>query len=217
MATLHKQDLHASLSDPVLDTMNFLNEVTTRYPDAISFAPGRPYDGFFDVEQIFTHLRRYIEHLQDGGASPETIRDVFFQYGPTAGRIRSLIADSLRKDEGVDVAPEAVVVTAGCQEAMLLAVRALIGGPDDVLLVASPCYVGITGVARLLDVTLVTVPEDRNGLRCADFEAVVEAERAKGRRPRALYVIPDHSNPSGTTIRWPPGTNCWPPPTGSGC
>jgi hypothetical protein len=48
--SLRKEDLHASLSDPVLDTMNFLNEITFRYPKAISFAPGRPYDGFFDTE-----------------------------------------------------------------------------------------------------------------------------------------------------------------------
>ena len=62
-ASLRKEDLHASLSDPVLDTMNFLNEITFRYPKAISFAPGRPYDGFFDTEQIFTHIRRYLDHL----------------------------------------------------------------------------------------------------------------------------------------------------------
>src|SRR5260221_3470621 len=38
--SLRKEDLHASLSDPVLDTMNFLNEITFRYPKAMSFAPG---------------------------------------------------------------------------------------------------------------------------------------------------------------------------------
>jgi len=90
-ASLRKEDLHASLSDPVLDTMNFLNEITFRYPEAISFAPGRPYDGFFDTEQIFTHLRRYLDHLAEHGTSPEQIRSVMFQYGPTAGRIRELI------------------------------------------------------------------------------------------------------------------------------
>jgi len=37
------------------------------------------------------------------------------------------------------------------QEAMLLALRALFSGPHDVLLVSSPCYVGISGAARLLD------------------------------------------------------------------
>ena len=81
---LRKENLHASLSDPVLDTMNFLNEITFRYPKAISFAPGRPYDGFFDTEQIFTHIRRYLDHLAEHGTSPEEIRALMFQYGPTA-------------------------------------------------------------------------------------------------------------------------------------
>src|SRR5215469_9823975 len=102
-ASLRKEDLHASLSDPVLDTMNFLNEVTFRYPEAISFAPGRPYDGFFDTEQIFAHIRGYLDHLAESGKSPGQIRDALFQYGPTAGRIRDLITDSLRADENIDV------------------------------------------------------------------------------------------------------------------
>ncbi|MGQ4445700.1 aminotransferase class I/II-fold pyridoxal phosphate-dependent enzyme, partial [Streptomyces violaceoruber] len=184
----------------MLDTMTFLNEVTQRYPDAVSFAPGRPYDGFFDTADVFAHLRRYLDHLEGEGASPEAIRSALYQYGPTAGQIRELIAESLRKDEGIDVPPESVVVTVGAQEAMFLAVRALIAGPEDALLVASPCYVGITGAARLLDVEPTPVDESPDGFRCADLEAVIRRERARGRRPRAFYVVPDHSNPSGTTL-----------------
>ncbi|MEU4147063.1 hypothetical protein [Streptomyces parvulus] len=41
-------DLHASLTDPVLDAMNFLNEVVARFPEALSFAPGRPAEGAFE-------------------------------------------------------------------------------------------------------------------------------------------------------------------------
>jgi len=199
-AALSVEDLHASVSDPVLDTMNFLNEVTARYPEAISFAPGRPYDGFFDVEQIFTYLRRYLRHLEERGDSPARIRDALFQYGPTGGLIREQIADSLRRDEGIDVPPEAVVVTVGCQEAMLLAVRALHARPEDVLLVSSPCYVGITGAAKVLGVELAAVEERPDGFHCADLRAAVLAERARGRRPGAFYVTPDHSNPLGRTI-----------------
>jgi (S)-3,5-dihydroxyphenylglycine transaminase len=199
--SLRKEDLHASLSNPILDTMNFLNEITFRYPKAISFAPGRPYDGFFDTEQIFTHMRRYLDHLAEDGTSPEQVRAAMFQYGPTAGRIRELIAGSLRADENIDVPAESIVVTVGCQEAMLLALRALISGPEDVFLVSSPCYVGITGAASLLDITVVAVEEREDGFRCADLERAINAERARGRRPRAFYTVPDHSNPAGTTMR----------------
>ncbi len=199
-ASLRKGDLHGSLSDPVLDTMNFLNEITFRYPKAISFAPGRPYDGFFDTEEIFAHLRRYLDHLAAHGTSHEQIRATMFQYGPTAGRIRELIASSLREDENIDVPAESIVVTVGCQEAMLLVLRALVCGPDDVFLVSSPCYVGITGAARLLDIGVTGVEEREDGFRCADLELAIRTELARGRRPRAFYVVPDHSNPAGTTI-----------------
>jgi (S)-3,5-dihydroxyphenylglycine transaminase len=197
---LRKDGLHASLSDPVLDTMNFLNEVTMRFPEAISFAPGRPYDGFFDTEDIFSHLRRYLDHLAGQGRSPQQIRTAMYQYGTTAGQIRELIADSLRVDERIDVAPQSIVVTVGAQEGMLLVLRALIAGPDDVLLVSSPCYVGITGAARLLDIAVVDVEEPVEGFSCARVEAAILRERARGRQPRAFYVVPDHSNPSGTTM-----------------
>ncbi|AKH86051.1 GntR family transcriptional regulator [Streptomyces sp. CNQ-509] len=197
---LRKAELHGSVSDPLLDTMNFLNEITLRYPDAISFAPGRPYDGFFDTEQVFTHMRTYLDHLAARGGTPEDIRTALYQYGPTAGQIREIIAESLRADEGIDVPAESVVVTVGAQEAMLLVLRALISGPDDVLMVASPCYVGITGAARLLDVAVHPVEEREDGFHAADLEAAVLAEKARGRRPRAFYLVPDHSNPSGATL-----------------
>jgi isopentenyl diphosphate isomerase/L-lactate dehydrogenase-like FMN-dependent dehydrogenase/DNA-binding transcriptional MocR family regulator len=197
---LRGQDLYAGIADPVMDTMNFLNEITARYPDAISFAPGRPYDGFFDTEHIFDYLRRYVDDRAARGGTPAQIRDALFQYGPAAGMIREFIAGALRQDEGIEVAPEAIVVTVGCQEAMFLVLRALFARPDDVLLVSTPCYVGITGAARLLGIEVVPVEEGPAGLSPLDLEAAIRAESARGRRVRAAYVIPDHSNPSGVSM-----------------
>jgi (S)-3,5-dihydroxyphenylglycine transaminase len=199
-ATLRKTELHASISDPLLDTMNFLNEITHRYPQAISFAPGRPYDGFFETDQIFSYLERYIAHRRQSGDSPARIRDALFQYGPTSGQIREIVCESLRKDEQIHVPAEAIVVTVGCQEATFLALRALFTGPDDVLMVSTPCYVGILGAARLLDLPLSAVPEKDGRFLCSELEAAIRREQDAGRRPRACYVIPDHSNPSGSTM-----------------
>src|SRR5206468_2388842 len=83
--------------------------------------------------------------------------------------------------------PEAIVVTVGCQEAMLLVVRALHARPEDVLVVASPCYVGITGAARILGVEVAAVDEGPDGFDCERLRDTVLAQRARGRRPRALY------------------------------
>ena len=38
MADLQLADLHGSLTDRALNSMNFLNEVANHYPDAISLA-----------------------------------------------------------------------------------------------------------------------------------------------------------------------------------
>lgn len=73
--------------------------------------------------------------------------------------------------------------------------------PDDVLLVASPCYLGMTGAARVLDVPIDPVPEGPAGVAAATLRERVGRLRAAGRRLRLLYVIPDFANPSG--IRMP--------------
>ncbi|WP_063750205.1 PLP-dependent aminotransferase family protein [Kitasatospora cheerisanensis] len=197
---LDSTTLHSSIEDPVLDRMNFLNEITFAFPDAVSFAPGRPYDGFFEVEEVHGYLRRYAAYLGSRGAGPAEVRSSFYQYGPAAGQIRELIAHSLRQDEELEVAPESIVVTVGAQEAMFLVLRTLFATPRDVLLLVTPCYVGIIGAARLLDIPVVAVPERDGRLVVADLDAAVRAERAAGRRPRAVYVVPDHANPTGSTL-----------------
>jgi (S)-3,5-dihydroxyphenylglycine transaminase len=196
-------DLHGSVADPLLDTMNFLNEVTARYPQAVSFAPGRPYEGLFDPACIAEYLDAYTSYLRDRGQTSDQVRAALFQYGRTKGLIHDLIAETVANDEGIQVPPESVVVTVGAQEAMFLLLRVLFTGPRDVLLVSSPCYIGITGAARLLDIEVIPVPEGDAG---PDPDAARQAARmaaAAGKRPRALYVVPDFANPSGASMTVP--------------
>lgn len=203
MVQLVKETMHVSVSDPVAASMNFLNEVAGRYPDAISLAAGRPYEGFYQTADIGRYLDVYVEHLREQGSSPEQIRRALMQYGRTNGQIHGLIARMLAADEGIHVPAEAISVTAGCQEAMVMALRGLCAGPDDVLLAAEPCYVGITGAARLLNIDVVPVPEDPDGLDPRRVAEVAAAVRAQGRHPRALYLVPDFSNPSGRCLDLP--------------
>ncbi|MFI0212529.1 aminotransferase-like domain-containing protein [Streptomyces diastaticus] len=200
-APLSLAELHTSLSDPVLDAMNFLNEVVARFPDAISFAPGRPTEGTFEPEDLARHLQSYTTYLeQELGWSRDQTRTLLFQYGRTNGIIHELIARTVANDEGIEVPPEAVVVTTGCQEAMLLTLRALFARPEDTLLVSSPCYVGITGVARLLGIQVRPVPEGPDGPDPLAVQAAARAAKQAGQRPRAFYVVPDFANPSGASM-----------------
>jgi len=197
---LAKADLHISVSDPVSASMTFLNEIASRFPEAVSLAAGRPYDGFYDTADLNRYLGRYVDYRSAEGLSPDAVREQLLQYGRTNGHIHDLIARMLAEDEGIRVPAEAVMVTVGCQEAMVIAIRGLCAGPDDVLLAAEPCYVGVTGAARLVGAEVVPVPEDEDGLSPRSLTRVAAAVRATGRRPRALYLVPNFSNPSGVSL-----------------
>ena len=97
----------ASLADPALESMNFLNEVASRYPEAISFASGRPYEGFFDTALIQEYLETFARYLRDEkGCNDAQVNQIIFQYGRTKGIIHELVARQLARDEEIMVDPE---------------------------------------------------------------------------------------------------------------
>ena len=69
-ADLTASTLHSSLLDPALESMNFLNEIASRYPDAISFASGRPCEQFFDVALIHQYIDAFCDYLTTSAATP---------------------------------------------------------------------------------------------------------------------------------------------------
>ncbi|MEU8540637.1 PLP-dependent aminotransferase family protein [Streptomyces sp. NPDC048717] len=181
--------------------MTFLNEVTARYPNALSFAPGRPTEDHFDVRSVHRHLERFCDHLStDLGYGPAEVSRALCQYGRTSGIVHHLIARHLEVDEGMHVDPESIVVTVGCQEAMFLALRSLRRDERDVVLAVAPTYVGLTGAARLVDMPVVPVASGTTGVDLADLAATLRQARERGLRPRACYIVPDFANPSGLRL-----------------
>ncbi|MFE1196173.1 PLP-dependent aminotransferase family protein [Streptomyces olivaceoviridis] len=192
--------LHPSVCDPVMDSMRLLSETAFRHPEAISFASGRPYEEFFDFADLHRYLDRFVAELRARGVPEQRIKRAVFQYGPTAGVIRDDVARVLATDESIHVDPDAVLITHGCQEAILVALRGLFTSPDDVLLTVSPCYVGITGAAKVLDIPVEPVQEREHGLDPDDVAVAARRVRAAGKRPVACYVTPDFANPSGHSL-----------------
>ena len=186
---------------PLMDVMNFLNEAGVRYPDAISFAPGRPDERFFEVERAMPALQRYVAHRAAERGLPEAaVLADLGQYQRTNGVVNDLVARQLAADEAIVVPPEAVMVTAGAQEAMLVLLLGLFDPARDVLLCSDPTYIGITGPAAMLGVEVVAVRAGPNGLEAAAVEEALAGVRARGRVPRAIYDVPDFNNPLGTSM-----------------
>ncbi|MEO3772697.1 PLP-dependent aminotransferase family protein [Micromonospora sp. B9E7] len=196
---LHADDLHRSVSSRQVAAMTFLNEIVAEFPDAISFAPGAPYEPFFADVAVGPLLDTFVEARRAAGFSEEAVRRHLFQYGPSKGIINDLVAAALRADEGIDVSPEAIVMTVGCQEALFLTLRVL-HPPGASLAVTDPSYVGVVAAAGSLDIAVHPVPDDGTGPDLAALRTVSERERAAGRRLRALYVSPDFANPSGNRL-----------------
>lgn len=201
LAELTAATLHASLGDASMESMNLLNQIADAHPEAVSFAAGRPYEGFYDVAQLHTHLKVFCDHLRTArGMSKTQVARTLFQYGSTKGIITDLVARSLAVDEGIDADPASVVVTVGCQEAMFLLLRALRADDRDALLAPTPTYVGLTGAALLADLPVLPVRTGERGIDLDDLVVQLRTARAAGRRVRACYVTPDFANPVGVSL-----------------
>lgn len=184
--------LNEGLMDPKLGVMNFLNEIVGRYPNAISFAPGRPLEKYFDVEKSFDYIKQYLDYVN---------HDYSFlgQYGNTKGVIGNLISKLIQNDEGISADSNSIVVTVGCQEAMCLCLLALAGNSGDVIFVEDPAYVGVVGAAKIFGIEVVGVPTDENGIMVDALNAELIRLRNNNKTPRLLYLSPDFSNPTGFT------------------
>ncbi len=181
--------------------MTFLNEICIRYPDAISFAPGRPLEEGFDSTLIDTYTQRFIAYLkEEKGMDEERVARELLQYGNTSGIIAPFICEHLKKDEGIVVEASDIVVTVGAQEGMLLALRALCAAPVDAVLVPEPCYVGIVGAAKLLNIPIVPVPETNGTIDPHVLSATISRAQSEGLNPVLLYLVPSYANPSGVSL-----------------
>jgi 2-aminoadipate transaminase len=88
-----------------------------------------------------------------------------------------------------------LMVTSGGIDALELLSKSLLD-PGDVVLVEAPSYLGAIMGFKGYEADVRGVPMDESGL---DVDGLAEL-LAGGLRPKFLYTIPDHQNPSGRTL-----------------
>ncbi|WP_104657638.1 PLP-dependent aminotransferase family protein [Ralstonia insidiosa] len=99
-------------------------------------------------------------------------------------------------DMGMQIAPDDVVVTHGCIEAVNLALRA-VAQPGDTVAVESPTYYGLLQVLESLGMRAVEIPTSpRTGMSLEALEMAVQAYD----NIRAVVVVPNLQNPLGSIM-----------------
>ncbi len=154
-------------------------------PGVIDFSQGTPAEDFLPVELIRTAINRVL--LRDGAAA------VAYESPEGYLPLREAIAHRLSV-QGISAQAGEILITGGCQQALDLAVQALVN-PGDVLLTANPTYAGILDIAQARGVIAVGVPVDAEGMQTAGLEASIVEHR-----PRLIYVAPTYHNPTGTVM-----------------
>jgi (S)-3,5-dihydroxyphenylglycine transaminase len=193
--------LNDALRQPILGAMKFLNEISTSYPDAISFSSGRPAEQYFDVQGSLNKMSRFVKTIAiEQGKSEAEVLNTLGQYSNTNGIINSIIAKLLETEEKIDISPDYIMTTSGCQEALSICMNGLFQKEYDVLLVADPTYIGITGLTSMLGVEMKPIICNEDGLDIMSVEKAISDIKKIGKRARALYVIPDFSNPLGVAM-----------------
>jgi len=190
-----------AVDDPYLSSMNYLNQIAIEYPEAISLAAGRPDDRFFDWDEYRGMVDRFTDWYMDRhGVSRKKAMATWGQYGKTKGVICENIAEMMRVDDDVTVDPESIVVTVGAQEGMALLVNGMCDPARDVILMSDPSYVGMVGAAKVRGVEVVTIPRGETGPDLEALRVALARTRARGKRCRLYYEIPDFHNPTGTQM-----------------
>ena len=154
-------------------------------PDVISFASGMGSGDMFPVDEFRKTLQEVLR--RDGQAA--------LGYGPRSGYLplRETIAHILTS-QGIPTHPDHVLITSGSQQALALAAWLLLR-PGDVVLVEHPTYSGAIDLFRSMDVRLLGVPVDEQGMQLEQVEDCLHSNR-----PKLIYTIPTFQNPTGASM-----------------
>lgn len=122
---------------------------------------------------------------------------VALQYSPTEGLpgLRDYVAGRLESQQGQRPAAGELMITSGGIDCMELIAKSMVD-TGDVVVVEAPTYLGAIMAFRGYEADLRGVPMDDDGMRVDVLADLLET----GVRPKVLYTIPDHQNPTGLSM-----------------
>ena len=163
----------------------------TRQPGVISFAGGLPYPGLFPTEEMKDVVNTVLD--KEG--------ELALQYGPTEGdgRLIEYLVNWMRKDEGLEIDKDNILIVSGSQQALDLIGKVFID-PGDPIIIGLPSYLGALQAFNAHRARLIGVTLDKQGMDVDRVEEILKDYIEKGEKIKFIYVVPDFQNPSGVTL-----------------
>ena len=113
--------------------------------------------------------------------------------------LREYTVEKLKADRGFTVTPEEIALTNGSGEALGLVIQALTN-PGDVVLAEEFVYMGTTNQLRRFGADIRGVAIDDGGIITEALDKQITELTEAGEKPKYLYTIPEHQNPTGSTL-----------------
>lgn len=154
-------------------------------PEIISFAGGLPNKRYFPVAEIQAASVRVFSSI---GAEA-------LQYSNSEGlyELRELIAQRYKKNRGLEVSADSILITNGSQQGLDLLGKVLLNTGDNVL-IEEPGYLGAIQSLSIYQPTFHAVEVGPGGMNIPMLE-----EKSASVKVKFLYTVPNFQNPSGVT------------------
>lgn len=136
----------------------------------------------------------FAEELVRLAGDPQMTRHLI--YPPNLGRrdVRHTAAAWLSATTGMEITPDRVFMTAGAQNALMVAFN-LAARPGDTILVERLTYPGVKAVARTMQARLSSVDMDEEGMIPDSLEAALRSHTV-----RLICCVPTLQNPTGAVM-----------------
>jgi aspartate/methionine/tyrosine aminotransferase len=130
-------------------------------------------------------------------AAIRALQDGFTHYGPSAGlpEARETVAEYVRKDRGVDVTVDQVVITPGAKPIMFFSMLALVN-PGDEVIYPNPGFPIYESMIRFLDGVPVPIPLEEDKGFTFDIDRLESLVSNKTK----LCIINSPQNPTGGVL-----------------
>lgn len=132
-------------------------------------------------------------HIKE--AAKRAIDDNFSFYTPVAGymSLRKAISEKLKRENGVDFAPEQIVVGNGAKQELCNVILATIN-PGDEVVIPTPAWVSYIEMVKLAEGVAVTVATDID----SDFKVTPSQLEAAITPKTRMVILCSPSNPTGS-------------------